>query len=132
MFSKNLNISYQSKISKRTFFFMIFFCLTNSKRDNLEVIIAFLQKYNIQFKKFESRKENQIIQFVGYNVNYAAYCFEPISPTQFKEISQYLSSKVLIVAFFHTNEIYDLLRINATFENNKPNCTQKDLTTVIV
>ena len=124
MFSKNLKISSHKNFEQKNspYFLIIFFYLTNSKRDNLELIIGFLQKYNIRFIKFENKKGSKMMQFLGMNVNYVAYCpaqegAEPISPAQFKDISQYLSSKVLVVAFFHTNYICDLSRINVPFSS---------------
>ena len=132
MFNNSLNIPYQQNFLQQPHFLMIFFYLTNSKRDDLELIIAFLQKYNIQFIKLENKKESQIIRFLGTNVNYVAYCLESISPVQFKDIAQYLSSKVLVVAFFHTNSICQLSRINASFSSNRYPFFFKHLTEVIV
>ena len=91
--------------SCENFYLKIFIYLTRIKRDKIEHLLPFLQKYKLKFGFITKDKRFYFSHYFQGNANFIIQSTQPISPSDFVTISCFLSSEVIIVSFFYQNQI---------------------------
>ena len=96
-------------------FLTVFFYIPQKKNIDMVNIIQFLQRYEISFKRFNNKNCDKFLHFVQNNANYIAESKNPILTENFEVINRFLSSKLIVVAFFYRNQFLNKLRYKKDF-----------------
>jgi hypothetical protein len=92
-------------------FLTVFFYLPQNQRENVENLIQFLQKHHMNFGRIQNETYWGPLHQVVKNANFVAQSYQPLSKVEFEFLSQFFVSKVILVAFFYKNQIWNVSRL---------------------
>jgi hypothetical protein len=93
----NVGISFQM--------LRIFFSLIRIRKEELQSLIQFFQKYHIKFYRIKNKKEINVSQIFQKKANYVAESLHVLSFDEVHEIIHFLNSKKFICGFIYGAQI---------------------------
>lgn len=93
----NVGISFQR--------LRIFFLLIRIRKEELQNLIQFFQKYQIKFSRLKNKKEINVSRIFQKKANYVAESLHALSFDEVHEIVHFLNSKKFICGFIYGTQI---------------------------
>ena len=85
----------------------LFFYLPDPRRETLEPLIQFFQKYHLSIGRLQKGEKFNALpfSFKTENANFLAQSVKTISPHEFQQICHFLISNVIVVALVYQNQV---------------------------
>ena len=91
-------------------FIKIFFYLPQTKREKIEYLSHFLQKYQLKLFFLTKEKRFYLLRYFQANANFMVQSMQPVSQSDFAAICYFLSLHVIVVSFSYRSQIWTISR----------------------